>query len=334
LILNIKSGPFLERVRSLGIEPAEIRLEATAFGRLRFILQLAHYLREGRFDILQSYNDISMFYAGIAAKLAKRPVLVCGQRHTMEYGGWSKLKLISWTYKYLARYIMVNSHATAQMVLEQCRVPLDKIRVVYNGVELRSPRSPEKTVQKRAALGLPPHLTTIGLVARLIPLKQVDIFIQVAAKLKDLPVQFVVVGEGEMMDDLQRQVQAGGLSDRFWFVGFQASPIDWMEAFDMGVICSTTEGLPAVVMEYMAAGVPIVSFDLGGISEIVIENQTGFVLPAGDNDAMAGALRKLVLNVELRRCLGTNGQAFVENNCSLKQEASLYANAYRDCWRD
>ncbi|MBS4062129.1 MAG: glycosyltransferase, partial [Bacteroidetes bacterium] len=71
LVLNIKSGPFLEQVQRLGIEPTEIRLEATTLGRFRFVIQLAQYLRDGQFDILQSYNDISMFYAGLATILAQ-----------------------------------------------------------------------------------------------------------------------------------------------------------------------------------------------------------------------------------------------------------------------
>ena len=117
--------------------------------------------------------------------------------------------------------------------------------------------------------------------------------------------------------------------DRFVFVGNQKDPIQWISAFDIGILCSESEGFPQAILEYMAVGLPVVAPAVGGISELVIEGETGFLVQPNDLAALAAAIRRLINDPELGRQMGKAGQKRARVCFSREKEILAHATEYR-----
>jgi len=330
LIVNSKSGPLLDKVTNLGVEVVEIPISPTLGGRLGFIFNTAKFLRDHHFDIVQGFNDITIFYLSLAAKLAGTPILLFALRNTHILNSPSiKTKLIGWVCRNLADGVIVNSSQTAQQMTKKYSVPEECVKIVYNGVQYLKDHQPDDAVQMREKLGIHATRKTIGIVARLDPIKRVDTLVKTAILLSDLPIQFVIVGDGEERANLQASVESAGQSNRFIFAGDQKDPYPWISAFDIGVLCSESEGFPQAILEYMATGLPVVASAVGGISELVIEGETGFLVSPDAPLAFATAIRRLIENPELCEQMGKAGRKKAQDCFSMEKEILDHATAYQ-----
>ena len=330
LIVNSKSGALLEQATNLGVEVIEIPISPTLVGRLGFVLNVAQLLRNHHFDIVQGYNDISILYIGLAAKIAGTRHLIFALQNTHLLDNLSiKTKIIGWVCRNLIQGAIVNSHQTAQQMTNVIRVPAKRIKIAYGGVQFLQDRQPNDAVQMREKLGIHATRKTIGIVARLDPVKRVDTLIKIAILLSDLPIQFVVVGDGEERANLQALVESTGQSDRFFFAGNQKEPFPWISGFDIGVLCSDSEGLPQAILEYMAVGLPVVAPAVGGISELVVEGKTGFIVSPNDLPAFATALRCLIGDQKLSEQMGMAGQKRAREFFTLEKEILAHIYAYQ-----
>jgi glycosyltransferase involved in cell wall biosynthesis len=330
LIVNSKSGPLLEQVTSLGAELVEFPISPKPGGRLDFILNTSRYLRDNHFDIVQGFNDITILYLGLAAKFAGMPVLLFALRNTHIFISASfKTRIIGWVCRNLVSGVIVNSHKTARQMSKEFRMPEAGIRVIHNGVQYVKDRQSGDAVHMRKKLGICFTRKTVGIVARLDPVKRVDTLIKTAVLLSDLSMQFLIVGDGQERANLESQIEAAGQVDRFVFVGNQKDPIQWISAFDIGILCSESEGFPQAILEYMAVGLPVVAPAVGGISELVIEGETGFLVQPNDLAALAAAIRRLINDPELGRQMGKAGQKRARVCFSREKEILAHATEYR-----
>jgi glycosyltransferase involved in cell wall biosynthesis len=330
LIVNSKAGPLLEKAIRLGNEVVEIPILPTLSGRLGFIFNTAKFLRNHHIDIVQGYNDISILYLSLAAKIARTPVLIFALRNTHLLEKPSiKMKIIAWVVRNLTNGVIVNSNQTAQQIRNKCRVPFERIKTAYNGVQIMGDRQADSAFQMRTKLGIRSSRKTIGLVARLDPVKKVETLIKTAVLLSDLPIQFLIVGDGSDRTNLEANMAAAGQADRFIFVGNQEDPFPWISALDIGVICSESEGFPQAILEYMAVGLPVVAPNVGGISELVVDGETGFLVSPSDPLAFAAALRRLLENLELNLKFGKAGQTKARDCFSLEKEILVHVSAYQ-----
>jgi glycosyltransferase involved in cell wall biosynthesis len=174
--------------------------------------------------------------------------------------------------------------------LHRARVPPDRIRLVPNawgGLSHPWPR-----VVARNALGLPLDAFVIGWVGRLIPVKGCDIFLRAMQQLRDLPVHASIIGGGPEQERLQALVAEDGVRERVHFHGYREEAAKLFSAFDVWVLSSRSEGTPLVLFEAMAAGVPIVATDVGGVGDVVSEAEACLV-PPKDPSALAACLRDI-----------------------------------------
>ena len=129
------------------------------------------------------------------------------------------------------------------------------------------------------------------LVARLVPIKRVDRFLRVAALLRDVPdVRFVIVGDGELRDELRASAEARALGSRLVWAGFRRDMPDVYFASDVVAQTSDNEGTPVALIEAQAAGVPVVTTAVGGVASAVLDGETGRITAVGDDAAMAAAI--------------------------------------------
>jgi glycosyltransferase involved in cell wall biosynthesis len=192
---------------------------------------------------------------------------------------------------------VANSRAIARWAERTYRIRSDRIEVIYNGV------SPGE-MRPRTRRWAPPIVGTVANLNRQV--KRVDLFVKAAALVAgDRPdVRFVVVGDGPLRPSLVDLARSLGLSGRIEFVGSVTDPADLIAEFDVGVICSDSEGFSNAILEFMVAGVPAVARRVGGNVELVEPGVTGVLVDGGDPRGFARSILELLQDDAVRRRMG------------------------------
>jgi glycosyltransferase involved in cell wall biosynthesis len=201
--------------------------------------------------------------------------------------------------------------------------------VVPPGVELPPAPAPAAA---RALLGLRPDVPVVAFVARLIPVKRPDRFVAAATALaRRFPeVQFLVAGEGPLLDDMRRQ--AAGLGDAVRFLGWRRDVETIYSAADVTVLTSDNEGMPVSLIEAATVGCPAVTTRVGSAGEVVLDGVTGFVVDPAP-DAIADATARLLADGELRSRFGAAAAAHARDRFSHNRLVGDLTTAYEDLVR-
>jgi glycosyltransferase involved in cell wall biosynthesis len=216
--------------------------------------------------------------------------------------------LSRWKYRQVDCFICA-SDAIRQMLLSDGVEPTRAI-TVHEGIDLeRVEAAPPAKLHEE--LWLPHHAPVVGNVAALVPHKGQRHLIEAAMiVLRQVPdARFVIAGEGELRESLERMIKENRLEKHVILAGFRPDVLSLHKAFDIFVMSSVTEGLGTSLLDAMACGKPIVATTAGGIPEVVVDGETGFLVPPRDHRAMAEALVKLLKDPELRKKMGHAGLA-------------------------
>lgn len=317
------------------VEMVPLRLEGPS--QVSAALDFARILRERRIDILHSH----MFYSSLVASpigwLCRIPVIV-ETSHGREAWrhGWFKGRFIvdRWVGHFVDYYIAV-SEANGRYLVEQKGLPAAKITVIHNGCDLaRFYDTPRAAAGLKRALGFEPEDPVLLLLGRLEPQKGHRVLVEALPAIRrEFPhVRLVCVGEGALLNDLERQISALNLQGAVRFVGYQSNVQDWLGLADITVLPSFWEGLPLVAIESLAAGRPIVATAVDGTPDIVVNERTGLTVPPGDANQLARAVLQLLREPELRNRLGTVGRKWVSERFSREQQIEKTAQFYLHAW--
>jgi len=213
-----------------------------------------------------------------------------------------------------ADLVIANSAATAATIAG-C-VPL----VIHPGVHA----GPRIVSRSGAA-----ESVRIGVAARLAPVKGVeDLIAAFALVAPQLGVTLDVAGAGRETDALRGQAESLGIAERVRFLGWRDDVRALMERWDIYAQPSRAEGFGLAVVEAMAAGLPVVATDVGGLAEVVENGVSGWLVAAGDSRAMAARLVELVADADARRRMGDAGRARAVSEFSPEREAAAIQSAY------
>ncbi len=232
---------------------------------------------------------------------------------------------------YLSDRVIALSKATA------APYPGDqnKLSVVYPGVDLKRYRPVYGAQDVRQSLGLPPQDSLVGLVAQIVPGKKHEDFIQAAALVHPLfpSAKFLIIGGditcdyGQFLQALSRQLDA---TDYIVWTGFLEDPLPLLQQLDIMVLPSKEEGFGVVVIEAMAAGKPVIGARSGAIPEIIVDGETGLLVPFGAPAELAKAISALLQDPALARAMGEAGRRRVEKYFSLDQYVEGVERIYRE----
>jgi glycosyltransferase involved in cell wall biosynthesis len=168
----------------------------------------------------------------------------------------------------------------------------------------------------------------VGLVARLSPEKGVDVLFRA---LTELPgVTAIVAGEGPARGDLERLADELGLSERVRFLGWRDDVDAVIRSVDVLALPSRNESAPIAIVEAMLGGIPTVASDVGGVPELVLHGETGYLVPPDDPHALAAALRRLLDDPELRARFGARGRELAEERHDPAKSARMFEAIYRE----
>jgi len=190
-------------------------------------------------------------------------------------------------------------------------VPPESVSVVHSGIDLARFEDAGSGEEFRREFELPPDAFLVGCVGALSQHKgHVHLVRVVAALAADLPaLHLALLGEGDLTGEILDEARGLGVGDRVHLAGFRDDVTQATAAFDLSVLPSISgEGSPAAIKEAMAAGVPVVASDIGGVREILTDGREGLIVPPGDEAAMEAAFRRLAGDPDLRRALGEAGR--------------------------
>jgi glycosyltransferase involved in cell wall biosynthesis len=264
---------------------------------------LRRLAKEERFDLVHAHVYASAAAAAIATVGTGVPLVVT--EHTEAVWRGRRARLVTrWFCRRASRVIAV-SDAVKQRLVKQDDVPPEKIAVIPNAVPA-NPDSGSGTPPLRDELRDRP---LVGVLARLQPEKGVATFLKAGAHVAKVVPQacFIVVGDGPLRTELEVLVRRLCMDQNVRFLGFRSDPRALIELLDVLVVPSLTEGAPLVVLEAMAAGVPIVASAVGGIPDQIRHEGEGLLVPPGDPAALGDAVLKLLRDPGLARRMGASG---------------------------
>ena len=263
----------------------------------RNIYKLSRFFRAEGIDIVQTHFRDSSIAGILAARLARVKTII-GTRRNQGYWLTPLDKKIQ---KVLNRWITIyiaNSQSTKQFMLENEGVDYIRVEVVNNGFDLSLfPADPAGTRQQlRKSLDIAMHVPVVVIVANLRPVKDHGTFLKAAQIVHHhFPTtRFLVVGNGPELQKLKNFSATLGIASTVVFLGARNDIPNVLTACDIGVLSSSSESFSNAVVEYMAAGLPVVTTDVGGAREAVDDGINGYIVPVGDGDKMGKRIVELL----------------------------------------
>jgi glycosyltransferase involved in cell wall biosynthesis len=289
--------------------------------------QLARLITEVRPDVVHAHDPMGVALAAMALTMKvpePRPLLVAARRvdFHLKRHAFSK-----WKYKKIDLFIAASGVIAAMLVEDG--IPRDRISVVHDGVNLPAiDRQP--AVDAHAEFWLPHGAPVVGNVAALVGHKgQKHLVAAAALVLRELPdVRFLILGEGELRPQLERQVHDLGLTRHVLLPGFRQDAIGVQKSFDIFAMSSVTEGLGSAMLDAMACGTPVVATRAGGIPEAIVDGEHGLLVPPHDPPALAQAMLRLLRDEALRIRLAEAGRQRIVEEFSVERMVQKTLAAY------
>lgn len=322
-------GPIAAEIRALNVPVIDLNM--TARWDVRAIWRFYQLVRREKPVIIHA----SLFHANIIGRLVGRmagvPVIITCRQNISIGGRWRE-RINRLTAAWDDKVVAVCDVAR-QAEIEHTGVAPTKVVTIYNTIDpalFHTDHQPEKS-GLRTEWGIPPNTLLIGTVGRLHPQKGLSYLLEAVAQLKArLSVDFrlVVVGDGQLRINLITQSRILDIADRTIFAGARTDVPDILAELDLFAFPSLWEGLPLALLEAMAAGLPVVATAVGGTPEVVLDGQTGILVPPGNPQALAVALERLMMDPALRLKMGQAALVRIQQAFTVEQMAAKYHNLY------
>lgn len=331
LALGDRNPPWLLRAAAQCGVPVEVLPMRHAFD-WQVIPVLRRLLCKRRVDILHSQSYRSSVSARLAVRVAGAPVrLVCTVHGAYQFKAATIRLRLFFGLDYLTLrwcdHIIPVSAATGRQIAPYCGGK--PMTVIHNGVRLPDVPPMSARSAARRALSIPDQAWVVTFVGRLSPEKGVETLVDVARLTlsRTTDIVFLVVGDGAMRADIEGLARL--FADRVFFVGAQQETSAFYQASDLLLLPSPMEGLPMVLLEAMAYGVPAIASNVGGIPEVISDGRNGFLTGPGNVEEIYQHIIQLRDDEPLRRAMTEQARATVANNFSLARMAGRTYQVYR-----
>jgi L-malate glycosyltransferase len=295
---------------------------------VRQLRRFVRWLKSSRIDILHTHDFYTNVFGMAGGALARLPVRIASMRETagMRSSAQKQVQRVAYS---LAHHIVGNSNAVREKLIGDGVAP-EKVSVIYNGLDVRRLATTLSRAELLSMFGLPER-RFITIVANMRhEVKDYPMFLRAARRVKGAvsDAAFLLAGEGELSDSLRVMAKDLGINDSTFFLGRCEKVAELLAVSEICVLSSKAEGFSNSILEYMAAGRPVVVTEVGGAREVVAEGETGYLVPSGDDAMMAERLIALLRDLERARAMGAKGKRVVEEKFScaaqLARTESLY----------
>jgi len=327
----------------LGIEPVVVpeMKRAISPGQDRAAYkQVKALIKDFRPDVVHTHAAKSGAIGRLAAVACKVPVVV----HTFHghvfhsYFGPAKTRAFIEIERYLARrssgIIAISDIQKRELSADYRIAPAEKIEVIPLGLDLNrfAENGAEKRARFRERFGLRNEEIAIGIIGRVVPVKNHALFVEAAARVRAqtrAPLRFVVIGDGDARPEMEAAFAAAGIDYTYFpdnprpaqaiCTSWQTEVDEVLAGLDIVALSSHNEGTPVSLIEAQAAGRPVVSTAVGGVADAVPDGQSGYVVQPGDAAAFADGLLALVADAALRTRMGMAGREYVMQRYSYQR---------------
>lgn len=293
------------------------------------VLRLARMLRAAGVRVVHCHNHGALVYGALAARLVPGARVVYTVHGAVTSSRRSTARFLK--LGIVDEVVFVSAHARG--VAREAGVSENShVNTIVNGVDLSSFAGTNAGAADavRRAHAIPEKARVCGIVARLTEAKDhANLFAAVAIARETMPeLHCLVVGDGELRAELEREVQVRGLAAAVHFAGARENVRDYLDAMDVFVLSSVTEGLAMTLLEAMAAGLPVVATRVGGNAEAVEDGVTGRLVPASNPHALADAIVLMLNQPAEARAMGEAGRERVRQHFSLEAMLRKYQVVY------
>lgn len=305
------NGPLLERYRNAGIPVVEFPLrQLVSVESLRQGRRLAAWLRRERIDIVHTHDVYTNIFMAPWARMAGVPAVIASRRwwFTVPRPALNAANRIAYRF---AHRVLANSPSVAHLLVTREHVRASRVLTIPNFVDddAFAPLDERVAAGFRAAWGLAPDVTSVGIVARLDRVKRHVDLLRAWARVLQRPLtvrrRLVIVGDGPERGPLEALTATLGIGHAVCFAGMVAPKPALASLFDIVALSSEAEGFPNSIVEAMAAGRAVVATNVGGIVDCVVDGVTGVLVPALEPDSLADAITRLIANPAERARMGS-----------------------------
>ena len=294
----------------------------TSFYDLNFARQIRRvvgFIKEKKIDVVHTHCFYTNIFGMTGAFLARVPARVTSKGETDGFRTPMQKRAERMAFR-LADRVIANCHVVENQLIKE---GVDRAKIIqhYNGLDMErlKVRPGLRREEALAAFGLPANRRYISIVANLHnPVKDHPMFLRAAARVRaTVPdAAFAIAGEGELMERLRTLAAELGIEQDVFFIGRCDHVANLLFASDIGVLSSKAEGFANAILEYMAGGLPVVATEVGGAREAIAEDETGYVVPSGDDVSMASRIIDLLNSPERARVMGERGKLIVAEKFS------------------
>jgi len=304
---------YVDRATALGIPVQRFIIHRHVDLSLR--ARLVDALRTARPDLVHTHMIHADLYGNLAARRAGVPYVISSRHNDDKFRYTLPIRLLNrWLWTRIDTGIAI-SDAIRRFSIDVEGAPADRIHTVHYGIDpARIEAPPTARADLRAVLNLPPDTLLIGSVCRLVEQKGLRYGLRGFARIADrVPdAHYVIAGDGPLHGALEAETQALKLADRVHFLGWRNDAHAIFAALDVFLAPSLWEGFGLVFLEAMALGVPIISTQVSAIPEVVVDGDTGWLVPPRDAEAIAAALLHALTDTDARHARGTQGRRRLE----------------------
>lgn len=326
----IKSGELAKDMRVRGFRIYDLnRGGIYTIGGLKNIIFLYRLVRREKIDLIVTYHEGSDFLGLVLSNACDIPI-ICNRRDM----GFKTRFHHRAAYRIVGRYfdgVVAVSEAVKDEVIGKGWFKKERIYTLHNGVNVGKYDDSINAGWIKRSIGIEGNKHIVGLIGNFRKIKGIRYFIEAASLVcrNDSEIEFVVVGEdlhepGSTINDMKLLAERLKIADKFHFLGRRTDVAELISIFDVAVVASLSEGFSNVILEYMASAKPVVASDVGGNREAVEHGETGLLVPSGNAQALAGAIRFILENREIALKYGLAGRKRAEERFSLKEMIRKY----------
>lgn len=296
-----------------------------------FVWRLRRFLRAGRFDVVHAFSITAELWVRLVLPLVPGLRLVSSVRGLGLNGPDWHWRAKRWIVQGSSAVIS-NTRAGAELVARRCRVPVQGIDIVPNGLELPPMPAQAERLAVRRDLGLADAALLLLFVGRLVPEKNLPLLLDALSRLPPAQRPLLwLAGEGPERRRIEADVARLGLADGVRLLGERSDTRRLMQAADLLVLPSREEGLSNVLLEAMGSGLPVIATAVGGSPELIDDRVTGRLLPSDDAAALASTIAALAADAGERRRLADAARAQAEARFTLGAMVDHTARIYDRC---
>jgi len=304
------------------------------------LIRLCKYIYEIKPQIVHTHTAKAGAIGRIAAKIMRVPIII----HTFHghvfhsYFKPFKTKLFILLEKFfslLSDKIIVISKNQYEDIVNKYRVATpNKTCIIPLGFQFETFRikADKNELRFRKIFGFSEKDIIVASVGRLVPIKNHNMFIDCASKFKHYdkhPVKFVIVGDGELRSQLESYINQLGLNDFVTITGWVTNMAQVYQEVDLLVLTSNNEGTPVTIIEANAMGIPVVATNVGGIPDIIINGENGFLVPPNDIESMSKMLKILIEEPLVRKQMGEQGKIIAQKHFDANRLTQDIDNLYK-----